>query len=283
MKPGLFTSIVLGMVLSACSLFKPAEQDERVARVQDVFLLASELDGAIPDHVSAEDSAVLAERYIDKWVKEQLMCLHARHALSEEQQDFERQLAAYHRSLLIYNYRKELLRQKLDTLVPESEIKSYYQKNLNNYLLEHDIIKGSYIKLPRSAPRINEVRQWSRSNGEDDLAELRDYCSDQAEKFSDFNDEWIDFPAISQEFPMQIYQPSRYLRYNKNLETKDSLYRYFLHISDHIPKGETAPLELVKEDIINIILNKRKLDFIRQLEQQVYREGISRNQFEIYK
>ncbi len=81
---------------------------------------------------------------------------------------------------------------------------------------------------------------------------------------------------------MQITQPSRYLRYNKNIETADSVFRYFLHVSDHLPEGEVAPIEMVSEDITNIILNKRKIEFFLDLEKRVYNDGVTRNQFEIY-
>ena len=81
---------------------------------------------------------------------------------------------------------------------------------------------------------------------------------------------------------MQISQPSRYLRYNKNIDASDSLYRFFLHISDHLSEGEVAPLEMVTDDISNIILNKRKIEFFQDLDTRVYNDGISRNQFEIY-
>jgi hypothetical protein len=42
-------------------------------------------------------------------------------------------------------------------------------------------------------------------------------------------------------------------------------------------------VELVREDITNIILNKRKIEFIKDLEHRVYTDGASRNQFEIYR
>ena len=82
---------------------------------------------------------------------------------------------------------------------------------------------------------------------------------------------------------MQISQPTRYLRYNRNIETTDSLYRYFLHVADHIPEGEVAPIEMVTDDITNIIMNKRKIEFFQDLEHMVYNDGVNRNQFEIYR
>ena len=70
--------------------------------------------------------------------------------------------------------------------------------------------------------------------------------------------------------------PSRYLKYNKNIETTDQSFRYFLHVSDHLPEGEMTPLEMVSDDITNIIINKRKIEFFRDLEQRVYNDGVSK-------
>ena len=149
-------------------------------------------------------------------------------------------------------------------------------------MLGQDVIKGTFIKVPLSAPRLAELRSWSRSNSEEALAEMEKYCLSYAEKYSDFNDTWVYFSSIKVQLPMQISNPSAYLRYNRNIETTDSLYRYFLHISDHLTEGEKAPLEMVAGDITNIILNKRKIEFFQNLEQRVYNDGVSRNQFEIY-
>ena len=266
----------------SCSLFEGNNQEEPVAWVFERHLYPSDISDAIPTGTSVEDSIVLARRYIDTWVKDQLMLSRAEQALTEEQKDFERQIDEYRRSLLIFSYRQKLLQQKLDTIVPFSEVQAYYDENINNFILGQDVIKGTFIKVNQSAPRMNEIRGWSRANGEDELDQLEKYCISYADKYSDFNDMWVYFSSIKVQLPMQISQPSRYLRYNKNIETTDSVYRYFLHVADHLPEGEVAPIEMVKNDITNIIMNKRKIKFFQDLEHSVYNDGVSRNQFEIY-
>jgi hypothetical protein len=129
---------------------------------------------------------------------------------------------------------------------------------------------------------MNELRSWSWNNREEDLIEMEKYCLSYAEKFSNFNDTWINFSTIREQLPFRIPDPSRYLRNRSNAENTDTLYRYFLHISDHLTVGEPTPLELVEEDITNIILNKRKFEYIQELEHRVYSDGVTRNQFEIY-
>ncbi|MCK5135733.1 MAG: peptidyl-prolyl cis-trans isomerase [Bacteroidales bacterium] len=272
----------LTIIMSGCSILDGNNHEDPVARVFEGYLYPSDISDAIPAGTSSQDSAVLAKRYVDTWVKDELMLHRAEQALTDEQKDFEKQIAEYRRALLIFSYRQKLLQQKLDTIVRESKVQSYYQENINNFLLGQNVIKGTFIKVPLTAPRIDELRGWSRSNGEDDLDQIEKYCISYADKYSDFNDTWVYFSSIKMQLPMQISQPSSYLRYNRNIETTDSQYRYFLHVSNHLPEGEVAPIEMVSDDITNIILNKRKIEFFQDLEQMVYNDGVTRNQFDIY-
>ncbi len=277
-----FIGAVLFLV-HGCSLLDQNNHEEPVARVFDHYLYPSDLRNAIPAGTTSRDSTLLAKRYVETWVRDQLMVRRAEEALTEEQKDFKTQIAEYHRDLLIFTFRQKLLQQKLDTVVPESEIRAYYDENQNNFLLDQDVIRGTYIKVPLSAPRMNELRRWSWNNTEEDLDRMEKYCLNYAEKYSNFNDSWVYFSSIREQLPMNISQPSRYLRYNKNIEATDSRYRYFLHVTGHLSAGDVAPLEMISDDITSIVLNKRKIEFIQELEQRVYNDGVNRNQFEIYR
>jgi hypothetical protein len=273
---------LLLLLVQACSLFTETEQEEPVARVFENYLYPSDLTKVIPSGTNNEDSALLAKRYTDTWVKDMLMMRKAEESLTEEQMDFEAQIEEYHRSLLIYTYRQNLLQQKMDTMVNEQEINAYYEENSKNFVLEKNVIKGTFIKVPLSAPDLDQLSRWSWSNREQDLDQMEKYCISYAEKYNDFNDTWIDFSTIKDQLPIRISDPVRYLNSYRNINTSDSLFRYLVHISEHLTLGEVAPVEWVKEDITNILLNRRKLQFIKDLENRVYSEGVSKNQFEIY-
>ncbi len=282
MKKVLLVISAFLLAAGSCSLWEDRTQEEPVARVFNQYLYPSDLGEAANEGTSPEDSAILARRYVDTWIKEQLMAQRAEQSLTEDQKDFSKQIAEYHRSLLIFTYRQKLLQQKLDTLVPGPEMEAYYQENHTNFLLSQDVIRGSFLKLPLDAPSLAEVRRWSRANTPEALNELEQYSISYAESFSDFNDRWVYFNTFNEQIPLQVSQPSTYLRYNRNLETVDSRFRYLLHVEDHLAAGQVAPLEMVREDIANIILNKKKIEFFRNLEKQVYNDGVNRNQFEIY-
>lgn len=265
-----------------CRLIGPDIEEEPVARVFDKYLYPSDLTDAIPEGSSDADSAVIARGYIDTWIRNQLMLHRAEEALTDDQKDVEKQIEEYRSSLLIYTYRQKLLQQKMDTLVTDQEIREYYEENIDNFILNDVIVKGTFVKVPLSAPDIANVRSWTRSGSLDDLDKLEKYSINYAEKFDLFNNSWIFFRTILDQVPLEIQQPGRYLRYNRNIETSDAQFHYFLHISEYKDAGDISPVDLIREDIKSILLNKRKIEFYNSLENQVYTDGANRNQFEIF-
>ncbi len=275
--------VAILFLTQACTLFVKDSQEEPVARVFERHLYPSDMDMVISPGTSPADSILMAKRYIEIWVKDQLMVHRAQESLTEEQMDFKNQIEEYHRSLLIFTYRQELLKQKMDTLVSESEILSYYEENTKNFVLSHNVIKGTFLKVPLSAPQLDQLRRWSWNNREEDLDQMEKYCLSYAEKYDDFNDTWVYFSSIRSQLPMKMSDPTRYLRSYRNVETSDDQFRYLVHITEYLIEGEVAPVEMVAEDISSIILNKRKIEFLKELEHHVYTDGATRNQFEIYR
>ncbi|MCC6600852.1 MAG: hypothetical protein IT223_09290 [Crocinitomicaceae bacterium] len=102
-------------VLSACN--KKRGEGYIVARVGTKELTWAQLKEVIPDNSSPGDSVQLAERYITDWVREQAVLIQAEENLAEEKKDFEGRIENYRKSLLIYTYEQEWVRQKLDTNV----------------------------------------------------------------------------------------------------------------------------------------------------------------------
>ena len=47
-------------------------------------------------------------------------------------------------------------------------------------------------------------------------------------------------------------------------------------------RNSTAPLEYVKPTIDKIVINKRKLELIRELEKDITKDAIKNKKFEIY-
>lgn len=273
--------ILLVFTLAGCQEEKNNNK-EPIAKIHNKYLYLSDLKGVIPDEKSEEDSAHIAKNYINKWIKKQLLLEKAERNLSKERKDITKQIEDYRASLLIYRYQQELIDQKLDTVVTQEEIESYYNENSSNFILDKNLAKILYIKLSVNSPNLNNVRRWYKSNNEEDLEKLRDYSFQYAEKFDDFDNQWIDFDSFIKNLPLEVDQPRRFFRNNNILEEQEGNILHFIRINDYKLKGATAPLNYMREKIKNIIINKRKHQLLKQLENDIYNEALNRNEFVIY-
>ncbi len=274
--------LLILFVSFACDRTNKASQESPVARVNSNYLYPSDLSEHIQKGLSMEDSVKTARRLIEEWIRNELLLKQAETNLPEEQKDVAKQVDEYRTSLLIFKYKQNILSQNLDTIIPEKEIKSYYEQTASNYILSSDVVRVTYVKIPVSSPQISKVRSWYRSEKEDDLNALEDYCSTYGEKCMIDDDHWIKFSELISDTPLKIDNPGRYLNYNHNIEISDSMYYHFIHIIARIPEGQVAPLQLVRDNIRSVLMNKRKIEYIQDLENTVYKEGLSRNQVEIY-
>ena len=270
------------LLLISCKNMNNQEQEKPVARVFDSYFYPADIDRLIPDGVPTDDSSRIARRLIEEWVREKLLLNRAEQYLSVDQKNVEKQIDEYRSSLITFKYKQILLSQNLDTLVKEEELNEYYNLNSSNYILDSDVVKVNYVKVPVDAPQISDVRRWYRSEEAEDLDNLEKFCISFASNYMIKGDNWLKTNSLFEATPLNVSNLSNYLNYTKNIELNDSTYYYFIHIIERIQEGQIAPLSLVKEDIQSVIINKRKIKFIEDLETSVYNDGRAKNKVEIY-
>ncbi|MBL0048278.1 MAG: hypothetical protein IPP32_09320 [Bacteroidetes bacterium] len=278
--------LLLGFLFSAfsCNYFKPKQKEKAIARVFDKFLDASDIEKIVPQNVKGKDSIAMVKNYIDNWVRQNLLLQKAEQNLNAEvlNASIEKQLQDYRTSLITFAYEKELIRQKLDTGVSESEIEAYYSKNPQNFQLKNNIIKVLYVKVKKNAPKLNKVREWCKSEKPQDKKLLEDYCYQFAENFYLDDTSWFLFDDLLKEIPIEAYDKEQFLQNNRWVEVNDTSSLYFVNIKGFKIKDSTSPLSFEKQNIHNIILNKRKLQLINQMKEDVYNTELKNKNFEIY-
>lgn len=274
--------IVILSIAISCQKFESRKTEKPIARVGQTYLYPSDMAGIFPVNLSPNDSLRILNNYVDKWIKKQLLIQKAELNLTEEQKDVSNQIEEYRSSLLIFKYEQSLILQKLDTAITQTEIQEYYNENPSNFILDKNLVRALYIKVPRNAPNIETLRRLYSSEKEDDIQQLESYCYEYATKYDYFDDEWIDFARIQSELPQKVYAPERYLRWNKRIEQRDSIHHYFVYVRDNRVEGDTAPIDYVADKIKSIILNKRKVRFITDMENDIYNDGMAKGEFTIY-
>jgi hypothetical protein len=94
---------------------------------------------------------------------------------------------------------------------------------------------------------------------------------------------WIEFDKLAYNSPLaEIPNKIQFLRIYPYYETSDNDFMYYLKVDEYKIVDNVSPLDFVRQDIKNIILNKRKVELARKLEDEVYENASRSNDFEIF-
>jgi len=277
-----FLPFILGLLLINCTKTNVVN-DEVVAQVSEKKLFQSDLSQILPSDLEEQDSMLMADEYVRKWVKQELLIQKANENLTLEQKNLDKEIEEYRNSLIIYKYKNELMNQQMDTLVTARQIEQYYNANHDNFQLNNNIVKAIFIKIPNDVANPKLLKELVDDNSSEGVNGLREYCIQYAKGFDFFNDNWVNFEIVKKNIPGDINDEKQFLARNNQIELKDLNYYYLVSIQDYKLQNELAPIEYVKDNIKNLIINKRKIEFLKQVEENVYKEGVRQNKFKIYK
>jgi len=273
----LFVFLAVVLLLSSC--FKNNE-GRIIASVNEKDLMLEEVLEEMP--IQIEDSSFFVERYMNDWIRKQLMIYHAEINLSSAIQNYEKQIKEYRASLLIYAYQQELINQNFDTSISLKQVTDYYNQYKDEFKLSKNIFKGRFIVVDRSAPKLINLNKWYKSNKESSLEDLNDYCQQFAKEYYLEDDKWQYFSIFNQKLPEYIIEESYFLENTKGVVFEDVNLRYYVFIKDYLINGSISPLEMEQEKIKNVLLNKNKIEYLKQLEDELYQNGLALKKIKIY-
>ncbi|MEO1255117.1 MAG: peptidyl-prolyl cis-trans isomerase [Bacteroidota bacterium] len=253
-----------------------------VARVGDEELFDSSIQELLPANLSISDSAVFVEKFILDWVKKQLMIAKAEQTIDFNEARIQKRVLDYQYALMVHELEQRYIDANLNEEVADDEISSYYAEKAENFLLRENLAKCIYFKIPSKAPNVWRFRR-SLKNYPTDSVKLWEYADEQAVKSFVEDTVWVKFDEVLSETPLRnVNDKISFLKSNKSVEVSDEEYIYFLKIFDYKLVGEIAPLEFIKESVIDVIINKRKIALKNGLERKIYEEAEETNAFEIY-
>lgn len=254
-----------------------------VARVDNVYLYQDELVGIVSEKMSKEDSAQRVSTYIDSWVRKQLLINQAMKEIDINEAEVDRKVLEYRYTLIGYEYQNYYINKKLDANVSDAEIQSYYNEHLDNFILKQNIVRGTFIVVPKGAPRTARLKELMYSTKEKDIEELRSFCLRFSSAYHIADSTWIEFDNLVGGSPLaEIPNKVQFLKSNPYYETSDNDSQYYLKVDEYKISDNASPIEFVKEEIRNIILNKRKVELAKKLEEDVYENAAKRKEFEVY-
>ena len=291
LRTHLIATFLLFVSLTSCDLIKMksdqssnGEVRQPVARANDAYLYRDELMGITPPGTDVTDSTSRAEAYINSWIRKQLLIQEASRKIDINEAEVERKILDYRFSIIAYEYQTFYVKQNLDTAISNPEIDKYYKENIDNFILKQNIVKATFLKVPKNAPRTGKIKDLIFSRRDKDVKDLKSYCLSFSSAYHISDSTWMTFDELVQNSPLaEIPNKIQFLKARPYYETSDEGFLFFFKVNEYRISDNTSPLEFVKEDIRNIILNKRKVALAKQLEDEVYNYAVEKKEFEVYK
>ena len=234
-----------------------------------------DLMSVLPVGLSKDDSILFAEHYIRSWAEEILLYEKAANNIPDNV-DVDKLVENYRKALIMHTYQQELINQKLTNDISEQEITDYYGQNKELFKLENPLIKGLFIKVPLTAPQLNNVRRWYKSDKQDAIESLEKYSLQNAVKYEYFYDKWVSVTDVLDMIPLKVEAPEEYVNKHRQIELKDTAFCYFLNVSDYRGAGEEKPYEFARPEVKDLLVNQKRVDFMERVKNDLYQQAVSK-------
>ncbi|CAI8228727.1 MAG: Uncharacterised protein [Flavobacteriaceae bacterium] len=274
--------LTFSCVFLGCDFLEPKSNKVPVARVNDTYLYQEDIQELISQNTTKQDSISIVANYIQRWATQQLLIDQANINLPRQQiEDYQQMVTQYRNDLFAQAYKGAIVSKLLDSTITQEEYGLFYQQNKANFTLKEEIFKLRYIHLDASFPSISETKKKLRRFDTEDVAALQD--SSLEFKGANFNDSvWVKKETLLRQLPVIRTNESKVLKKATFSQLEDSLGVYLLKIKDVLSPNQIAPLQYIKPIIKEIILNKRTLELVKELEKDITKDAVKNKNFEVY-
>ncbi len=271
------------MILFGCNQFAAGERNPIVARVGAEYLYEEDLKRLLPEKTSPTDSVAIAKSIINSWARNQLYFQQAVLQLDNETQtDLNQLINEYRLDLWASTYKEQMVKSRIDTLITEAAIQTYFDENQMNFKLKEDLVQARFIVLPKDNKDLDLIKTRFLGNAPEDRAYL-DSLSFQFTHYEIKDSIWFTPLELNRFFP-EIEPPAfeEYLKKSQFFVIENPIEVYLLLIKDIRKRGDFAPFSKIRNTLRKIVFNRRKLEIIKSIDQEILNDAIQTNTFEIY-
>lgn len=274
---------LLCVFLALASCRPPVEHGGRTPLVQvgAHFLYQEDLSESLPNGLSGSDSVLFVREFVRKWIEDQVLYEKAEHNVKDDDH-IERMVEDYRRTLVMNKYERELLQQKMTDEISEEDLRQYYDENKQLFLLEEPVIKGVFIKAPLASPGLNDLKRWYKDATDESLEQLERYAFRNAVLYEYFLEHWISVSELEGKVGVDLSSLNVDFEEYRNAEQHDNEYCYLLHIEEYMMEGEEKPYDLARHEIIDLLANNRKVEFMDKVKKDLYNQSVEMGRIKYY-
>ena len=253
---------ILLLFIISCN-YNLKNNDGYVARVGDEFLSVEEIQELVPKNLNKQDSIRIIINLTEI-----------------EKSQIDNKSEKYRENLIISEYRNKISNNNPDTSASKDEIELFFSENSKNFKLFEEIIKGRYVKLNKNTFNINEIKRRFRRFNQSDKS-FFDSISIQLLNYYLNDSIWINKKLFFNKIPSLEYDQS--LRISKNnlfYVQEDSLALYLIKINNYKKADDYAPLEYIYNRIKEVIVSKKRIDYLNKIDKELIGDAITKNLYE---
>lgn len=272
--------VILCVVLfCGCAKFEQKRLSGVAVEYNGATVTYADLD-ALTYGLSSEDSARVADSYIQQWATSLIVYDRSKEIKSRE---IDEMVENYRRSLCQHEWERKQIAQKMPMFIEDSLVLEFYEQNKQHFILDRAILRGLLLIMPVGAPNIEKLKDMVEVPHEEENIEwVEKYAYQYAVGYELFLDDWKTVEQIAVYMPYSQDELSKQIKQKKQILAQDSLNVYLLQVTDFCGKGEYKPLEYVQDEIKELILSQRQVEFIRLLRENLYEKAVQQGKLKRY-
>lgn len=275
---------VLMTLMCGCQALEKKQQVGAVAELNGHYLYRSTLD-SLTLGLNSEDSLRVVQLFIRQWAQDILLYDNS---TARTHREIEQMVSEYRRTLYAQAYEDRLVERRMPKSIPDSAVQAIYDRMPDRFILDESIVKGVLLVVPNDAPNLSKVKQWllkigterqerkekKNSKATNVLDDIEKYVYQNASGYELFTDQWTTVTALTRQMPVERADLETKLKYGNRIEIADSTQTFILQVTEKHMRGEKMPVEYARPQIEKIILNARRVEFLRKERERLYNDAV---------
>ena len=252
----------------------PAPQERKLAKVYGKVLYESDLSESTWEFMDSSDMETLKNLYIEHWIRNQLMLKKASFD-REDRGVIKRMSDDYKNSLILDFYKERLIRDNLNSIIEEEELKEYYDMVKNKFRFDETMINLKFIRIAADNQTIGRIAQlWSKG----EYSEISEMIYLNPDEAILADDVWLSIDGMKRLIPQSMILDETSYFDRKTINDTE----FFLKVFDTKHKNDIIPFPLVRDKVEAMIISKRKNDLIDNYIADLYKTETQKNNIIIY-
>ena len=283
---------VLMTLLCGCQVMEKKQQVGAVAELNGHYLYRSTLD-SLTLGLNSEDSLRVVQLFIRQWAQDILLYDNS---TARTHREIEQMVSEYRRTLYAQAYEDRLVERRMPKSIPDSAVQAIYDRMPDRFILDESIVKGVLLVVPNDAPNLSKVKQWllkigterqerkerKNSKATNVLDDIEKYVYQNASGYELFTDQWTTVTALTRQMPVERADLETKLKYGNRIEISDSTQTFILQVTEKHMRGEKMPVEYARPQIEKIILNARRVEFLRKERERLYNDAVQEKKIKFF-